>query len=498
MTVFDSYFPMGLGTSRFPISGPDDIAGIEKSVALVVHALRSGVNYIDTSYMYSAGMAQTVLKEAFRQAAGPYAVTVKVMGDMDKTADDACRRVEMQLKTMGVDKARFFVCWFIHSYEQFLQLTEKGGVYDGALRLKASGTIDHICFSAHAQNPDIIRMLESGAFEGMTLSYNMLNAAAMQEVLNTALKHRVGVAAMNPLGGGTIPNNAHFFDFASCGESESATSAALRFVKAHPAVRLVLSGVSSVAEFDENLKAFTEPNPEADEERIARVRGRISEIKGYCTGCDYCAGCPAEIPISELMKKRNALVFGSKLNYRRTDTGLLQNLALFYSHTSAGEWFPPTDRNPCTRCAQCERKCTQKLNIMDSIADMYRRAGRVGFNLAYRKRRLEALLLNKGYKRVGLYPNGGNANLIVGLYERFFGRPGFEWLQFNSDPKMWGQLSGGLRVHSPGEIAALGLDAVIVCSYNYDSEIYESLRRYKDMGVEIFKLHRETDVPWVF
>jgi predicted aldo/keto reductase-like oxidoreductase len=399
---------------------------------------------------------------------------------------------------MGVNKARFFVCWSIQSYEQFLQLTEKGGVYDGALKLKAGGIIDHICFSAHAPNADIIRILESGAFEGVTLSYNMLNAAAMQDVLNAALQNRVGVAAMNPLGGGTIPNNAHFFGFASSGETESVTTAAMRFVKAHPAVRIVLSGVNSAAEFDENLKAFTAPNPEGGKERIARILGQISGIKDYCTGCDYCAGCPAEIPIAELMQKRNALVFGSKLNYRRTDPELMKDLALFYSPASAGVWFPPTELNPCARCGQCESRCTQKLGVMDAIADMYRRAGKVGFNLAYRKQRLKELLLDKGYKKVGLYPNGGNANLIVDLYERFFGHPDFEWLQFNSDPKMWGQMSGGLGVHAPDEITALEPGIIIVCSYYYDAEIYDGLRRYKDTGVKIVKLHRDTDVPWVF
>ena len=56
MSIFSRHFPLGLGTSRFPISGPDDTEGIEKSIKLVSEALESGITYIDLGYNYSAGM----------------------------------------------------------------------------------------------------------------------------------------------------------------------------------------------------------------------------------------------------------------------------------------------------------------------------------------------------------------------------------------------------------------------------------------------------------
>jgi hypothetical protein len=84
------------------------------------------------------------------------------------------------------------------------------------------------------------------------------------------------------------------------------------------------------------------------------------------------------------------------------------------------------------------------------------------------------------------------------MYEKFFGNPDFEWVLFNSNPNMWGQITNGLSVHSPDEIATLGLDIVIVCTYRYDTEIYNNISQYEDVGVKIVKLHRETDVPWVY
>jgi ABC-type Fe3+-hydroxamate transport system substrate-binding protein len=63
---------------------------------------------------------------------------------------------------------------------------------------------------------------------------------------------------------------------------------------------------------------------------------------------------------------------------------------------------------------------------------------------------------------------------------------------------MWGETSGGLPVHSPDEIIELKPDIIIVCTYKYDRKIFEGLKHYEADGIIIVKLHRETDVPWVF
>ena len=499
MGVFNNYFPLGLGTSRLPISGPDDTEGIEKSVRMILKALDSGINYIDTSYPYSAGMAHTALKTAFAQTKKLYGVTVKVMHDMDKTADDTIKRVEFQLDAMGVDKAAFFVCWTIPSYEVFQAIMCKGGVYEGALKLKDEGIIDHICCSIHASQSDSIKIIESGAFEGATVSHSLLSAIQTIPVLDAALRSNVDIAVMNPLGGGIIAQNQEFFSF-SQSEGENTITAALRFAYSHPAVKLILSGISREGELEENINAIVNPSSENNIGRQLRVLENIRSIKNFCVNCHYCDGCPAGIPISELMSERNKLLFNPITSYSRSDPELTRNINLFYNHTHLGadEWFPDSSENPCIDCGQCEEKCTQKLEIRKSISDTYNRAKTSGFSMQAHKERLNELLIGKNYRRVGLYPNGGFANMIIEQYSHFFGEPDFEWLQFNSDPKMWGQYTGGLLIHSPREISELKPDLVIVCTYKYDKEIYESLGHHESEGIKITKLHRENDVPWVF
>lgn len=500
MSVFSGHFPLGLGTSRFPISGPDDTAGIEQSIQLVHEALESGINYIDVGYNYSAGMAPAILKRAFREADRPFSVTAKVMYGQDKTSDDARRRIDLYLETMGLDKAQYFTCWSIWSYDVFENIMKKDGIYEGALRMKEEGMIEHICCSLHASPEDIQKIIKSRAFEGITVSYSILNAAHMRPVLDDAYAEGIGVAVMNPLGGGIIPKNQDYFSFA-CGDKDENNTihSALRFVKAHPAVDIVLGGVKNIEELKDSLNLFTKPDSEPPQERLNRVMNSISNLSGFCTGCKYCEGCPQGIPTSAIMQARNTFLFEPSPAYNRTGPKeVLHHLQMFRSLLRDECWLPENAENPCIKCGKCEKQCTQKLKIIDAVADTYRRAKKTYFTKETRKERLKELLYQKGFQKVGLYPNGGFSNLIIRLYKEFFGEPDFEWLQFNSNPKLWGQMSDERIVHGPEEIPDLRPDLILICTYAYEQEILDSLRSYETYGVKLEKLHRDGEIPWVF
>lgn len=500
MSIFNKHFPLGLGTSRFPISGPNDTKGIEQSIELVRDAIENGITYIDVGYNYSAGMAPIVLKEAFQQTKKPFSVTAKVMYGQDRTADDARKRVELYLKTMGLERIQYFTCWTIWNYGIFENIMQKGGIYEGALQLKEEGLIDHICCSLHAVPGDIIKIIESQVFEGITISYSLLNAEGMLPVLDAAYKNNTGVVVMNPLGGGVIAQNKDYFSFA-CNENDNNNTihAALRFVKAHPAVDIVLGGVNSREELKDSMSVFTKSDPEKPENRIKRVMESVTELKGFCTGCKYCEGCPQGIPTSAIMKARNALLFNPVATYNRTEPEeLLYNIQMFRPLLHDEGWLPETAENLCVKCGKCEKQCTQSLKIIDAVEDTYHRAKQTYFTKEDHRKRLRELLYEKGYQKVGLYPNGGFSNLIIRLYQEFFGEPEFEWLQFNSDPKMWGQMADERIVHGPSEIPELLPELILVCTYKYDQDILDSLRQYEKCGVKIVKLHRSEEMPWVF
>jgi len=501
MGIFKDHFPLGLGTTRLPVKGLTDTAGFEQSVQIVLRALDSGIDYIDVGHSYLGGAALEILREAFQQTRRPFSVTSKVNYTEDRTADDARRRVEHDLTAVGLEKAQYFTCWSIRSYSEFEKIMSRGGVYEGALKSKDEGIIDHICCSLHAPLKDMKLIIESGAFEGATVSYSLINAAQMQPILDTALRCGVSVSVMNPLGGGLVPQNPADFSFA-CGEEDqgNVVHAALRFVKAHPAVDIVLCGAGSINELDDTLSVFRETDPEEPQARIVRVLNqRVSELEGYCTGCKYCEGCPQGIPTYTLMQARNALLFSASPTFNRQGPkDLLYNLKIFYNLCYDHNWIPVSAENPCVRCGRCEQACTQKLKIMDGIADIYRRAKHAGYTVQYHKERLLELLDRKDYHRIGLYPSNNVSDKIIDLSRQIFDEPTFEWVLFNSNSEAWGQKWNGLTIHAPSEILKLRPDMILVCSYRFEQEIAKGLKKYEDMGIRIEKLYREQDVPWVF
>jgi|InofroStandDraft_1065614.scaffolds.fasta_scaffold07846_3 hypothetical protein len=498
MTIFDQCFPLGLGTNRFPIKSATDDEGIDCSAQIVVEAVKSGVQFIDVAHTYSRGMAQEALRRAFRQTGEFEGVTVKTRLNLDQTADDVRRRTEGNLRAMGLSRAKYFYCWSIMSYGEFESLFQKGGIYEGAQKLKDEGIVDHLCFSVHAPVGDIVKMLKSQAFEAVTISFSLLNSLRYGEVLRTASNLGIGVAAMNPLGGGIVPSNQAFFSFARCQEKESVPEAALRYVLAHKNIQIALSGVSSLEELRENIQTVVALPPELPSERIARVDAHIKQIENFCTGCNYCAGCPENIPISAIMQCRNYLTFGSQdPNYTFADKIVQENIfALGKLEQEYSILFETAD-NPCIHCGKCERVCTQHLHIMDAIVDTFRRAKRSAFSRQERIRRLQDIIDNSKDNIVGMYPSGITCLTVRRFYEENIGRLKCRLALFDSNPAVWGKTDDGIQIYAPQEIPKMKPSVVIITSYKFKDEIYEAIRQYEDEGIRIVKLYEDHELPWL-
>jgi ABC-type Fe3+-citrate transport system substrate-binding protein len=63
---------------------------------------------------------------------------------------------------------------------------------------------------------------------------------------------------------------------------------------------------------------------------------------------------------------------------------------------------------------------------------------------------------------------------------------------------MWGLDIDGIIVHPPMAIPKIKPDIIIICNYRHDQSIYNELQHFEKIGIRIIKLHRETDIPWVF
>jgi predicted aldo/keto reductase-like oxidoreductase len=348
---------LGFGGMRFD---PED-EGL--AIRTVHRAVERGINYFDTAPGYCHDRSEAYIGKALaslpaEKRAGIF-VSTKSHHRADPTARAVLNRIEGQLEKLKRDKIDFYNMWCLMDQDQFHLIRKPGGPYEGALRAKEQGIIDHICCSVHASGEDISAMVEEGGFEGFTLGYNILNHDFRKQGLRAAAAAGLGVVTMNPLGGGLLTRDAERLSALKEDESDSFIAAALRFNLAHPEITVVLSGMKNPSEVDFNVGAVEkagEPDPAA----VGRLLERFEALgESFCTGCSYCLKeCPEGIQIH--------LYAGL---WDRVRMKLPEEAVRVYEVFRKDEdrWLKGKRASDCTACGECEKACTQKLPIRDYL-----------------------------------------------------------------------------------------------------------------------------------
>lgn len=490
---------LSFGSTRFAAEDLNDPQGLEKCANLIIEASSQGVNYFDIATNYSKSQCEKIYNMAFQQLKNPYYVTSKSSSFQENTADQVFQKVENSLKALNVSKIDFFYMWSIMDEGHYRDIMKKGGAYEGALRAKTEGLIDHIVFSNHA-TPDIaIKIIEEGAFEGVTLSYNLLNFRLMQPVIDAATKEKMGITVMNPLAGGIIPQNPEFFASMIEGTDDNIASYALKFIYANQAITSIISGIRTQAELKENIAVF-------DDKRLLLSDGSrhfdadIKSVTGLCTGCGYCANaCPKAIPIPELMQSYNMSFFNkTEFAYGKTDKALVQRIGVLRKLEMDFHKVPENALNPCIECGACESICTQHLPIVSRIKELYQWIDTSSASKHHHYERLKERIMDKNYKKVGFYSAGGYTIFVINQFKEFFGEPDFDIEVYDSNPNRWGDQLNGYEIKRPADILKTKPDAIIISNFIYSDEIYNEIKHYEANGIEIIQLHNQEDVPWVF
>jgi len=352
---------LGFGGMRF------DPADEELAVRTVRRAVSLGINYFDTAPGYCEDMSERFIGKALaslpeKERASVY-VSTKSHYRSDPTADDVRRRIDGQLEKLERPRIDFYHMWCLMDLEHFRAVMAPGGPYEGAAKARDEGLVSHICASTHASGKDIAEMVEAGVFEGITLGYNILNHFHRKEGLEAAARAGLGVVTMNPLGGGLLTRDRELLRVLQEDEGDSFVASALRFNLCHPEVTVVLSGMRSVEEVEENA-GVAESVKGPDRAVIDRLLRRFESLgEAFCTTCGYCLEhCPQGIQIHHYVclwdRVRMKLPEEAERVYR-----------LYL--TDEDRWFKGKRAADCTQCGECEPYCTQKLpipEIMEKIA----------------------------------------------------------------------------------------------------------------------------------
>ncbi len=337
---------LGFGCMRLPAEGGKILR--ELATPLLRRAVELGINYFDTAIEYCNGESQAALGEAL--AGLRERVIISTKNHQHSAAAGQWRRyLEDSLELLRTDYIDIYSHHGI-SWEIFRKYLDpgKGGLTREMLRAKEEGLIGHIGFSFHDEPENLVRLIDTGYYEVVTLQYNLLdrrNAEAMQHARESGM----GVVVMGPVGGGRLGLPSEKISQLVGGGVNSTPEAALRFVWGTPGVDVALSGMENMRMLEENARiADTGPFAVGTIEKLNEMVAERKRRSGlYCTACRYCISeCPRGIAIPENLE--------------------LLNLSLIYDlHDSARNRYLHLKGKAveCEGCGRCVAKCPQKIDI---------------------------------------------------------------------------------------------------------------------------------------
>ena len=337
---------IGFGGMRLP-----DPQNHDAGIAILHAARRAGITYFDTAPYYCDDQSEDIFGEALRSMP-PSPLPLYTSSKCSRpSASDFRRSLEQSLARLGLSQITFFHLWCVMDPADW-KARVAGGALREALRAKEEGLIGHVCVSTHMNGPEIAQLLaDHPEIEGVTLGTCAINFPYRQQGVAAAHRLRRGVVAMNPLGGGLIPQNADTFDFIRAPGDPDVVTAALRFLASDPGVTTALVGFSSEAHVAAAVGALADFVPHGPE-HLEFIRARIQrDFNEMCTGCGYCLPCPQGIPIPRFMDVHN-------LTQLKADDQEIR--ARFKYHWD----MSPAQAAECVECGLCESRCTQHLPII--------------------------------------------------------------------------------------------------------------------------------------
>ena len=364
---------LGFGLMRLPLKDPNNDAAVdvEQVKEMVDRFMAQGFTYFDTAIMYNGGVSQRVAKAALvdRYPREAFTLATKLHSAYFNSLEDRDKVFNEQLEQTG---AGYFDYYLIHGIEAGnYPKYEQYDCFNWLLEKKRQGLVRHAGFSFH-DTPELLDKILTRypELEFVQLQINYLDWESewiqSRKVYEMAVKHGKPVVVMEPVKGGTLakvpPEAKRLLEAAD--PAMSVPSWAIRFAASLDNVMMVLSGMSNVAQMEDNLSYMKDFTPLTPDEMVMmeKVAGIINaRIAIPCTGCSYCTeGCPQQIPIPKYFS-----LYNEDMREDLAEKGWTVNFTN-YGNLSA-RFGKASD---CVACGQCEGVCPQHLPIIERLKDV--------------------------------------------------------------------------------------------------------------------------------
>ena len=350
---------LGFGAMRLPVTDPSDAKSIdeETAIGMIRKAIDSGVNYVDTAYPYHGGMSEVLVGKALQDGYREKTMlATKLPVWMVEKEEDFDRYLNEQLEKLQTDHVDFYL---LHALDKNRwKKVEDCRLLEKMKEAKADGRIRFAGFSFHDDLETFKMIVDAWEWDFCQIQFNYINLEhqAGMEGLKYAASKGLGVVIMEPLLGGklaTPPVQVRKV----LPDTKTPVEWALDFLWNLPEVGLMLSGMSTPQQVEENLvyadRSHVGMLSPDDIQMLAKAKNVFDTMAIVpCTKCAYCMPCPFGLDIPKTFEAYNqTAVKGVEKARELYDT--LEKKA-----------------DACRKCRRCEKECPQHIEISQIMTEI--------------------------------------------------------------------------------------------------------------------------------
>ena len=314
-----------IGFGGIPITGvPED-----EAIKVIRRCYDLGVNYYDTSRDY--GVSEERIGKALKDARNNVILATKTQPS-SLTKEAALADLETSLKNLRTDHVDIYQLHYVSS-EAWERIKAPEGALEAMYVALDSGKADHIGITSH-DIPLLDKIVKENIFETVMIQYNYLSRQPAEDFLRLCRKKNIGTIIMKPFGGGVFSN----------------ARTTLKFVLSNDNVDVVIPGMASVSEVEENIGVASGSYSLTEEELQLIEKDRVELGDQFCRNCGDCLPCPQEVPIPLVLR---AELFVKRMGYTPEVQKMLQG--------------SKEKSTKCIECEICETRCPYKLPIRDLL-----------------------------------------------------------------------------------------------------------------------------------
>lgn len=330
------------GTMRFQHKwqdvAPEEVPaeGQANVEAVLRRALDLGINHFETARGYGSSEMQMgwVLKDIPRQ---DYILQTKTPPTDDP--EDFLKKFDTSMDYLGVDQVDLLAIHGVNDQTCIDNTLKKGGALEQAIRLKEEGRVKHLGFSTHAPLPQMMPLIESGAFSYVNLHWYYIYPNNWPAVA-AAAERDMGVLIISPVDkGGKLYNPSD--KLKKLCQPVSPMQFNDLFCLARPEVHTLSIGAARPSDYDEHVEAVGLLDKAA--ETLAPIEARLDQAFQEALGEEWCGPWWSGIaPYYEQANQVNVLEILRIWAYAKAFDLSEFGQARYNMLGKGGHWFPGT------------------------------------------------------------------------------------------------------------------------------------------------------------